>query len=130
MSTTCIIAVAVGMILCTSSCQIENRMPVEPQADRALSLSVTPDTLARSDPRSPDATEVTVTIEFNLPADSFVRMGLYDASGVLVVLLVNQYLEAGWILVDIDASNLSSGCYTIQLVVGDRLSARRLLLVK
>ncbi len=73
---------------------------------------------------------MTVTIEFDVPVDAFVRVGMYDASGLLVALLVNQYLEAGLNAVDFDAGDLSSGCYNVQIAVGNRLTAHKMLLVK
>jgi len=66
-------------------------------------------------------------IRYSIPSGSsyfgnFVRMFVYDITGRQVAVLVNQVQKAGVYEVDFDASNIASGIYFYKLVVDNKFS--------
>ena len=61
----------------------------------------------------PNPFNPSTTINFDVPEKSFVKMSIYDITGVLVTTLVNEELKQGKYKVDWDGANFSSGVYFI-----------------
>jgi hypothetical protein len=55
---------------------------------------------------------------------------IYDVLGNEIHTLVNEEKEAGYHSIDFDASDLTSGLYFYQLLIGDFIQARKMLLLK
>jgi hypothetical protein len=70
------------------------------------------------------------TIEYQLPAQSFVTLAIVDLLGRRVSTLVNEKKEEGNHSVQFDGSGLSSGLYFYRLTAGGFVRTRRMLLIK
>lgn len=69
-------------------------------------------------------------IRYNLPERANVRLEIYNLSGQRLETLVNEPQEAGVHWVTWDASGYSSGVYFYKLTAGDRVSAKRMTLLR
>lgn len=69
-------------------------------------------------------------IDFSIPADTFVKLELYDQTGQLVMTLVNGNLQAGKHAVIIDAENLVSGVYFYRLLADGKVIVKKLTILK
>lgn len=69
-------------------------------------------------------------IVYNLPADGFVTIKIYDVIGNEVDVLVNENKKAGRYVIAFNGSNLSSGIYLCRLSAGSFLSSIKMMLVK
>ena len=69
-------------------------------------------------------------ITYVLPAQTRVRLELYNTRGQKVRTLVERTQSAGYHTATLDASGLASGVYIYRLVAGNQVRSRRLLLVK
>lgn len=69
-------------------------------------------------------------INFQLPAEGFVSLKIYDISGREVKQLVSEVKQAGYYSVQFNASNLSSGVYFYKMQAGDFMSVKKMALVK
>jgi hypothetical protein len=78
----------------------------------------------------PNPFNPSTTIKFALPADSRVKINIYNSLGQLVETLVDKELESGYHEVSFDASRLASGVYLYQLQAVDYISAKKMLLLK
>ncbi len=83
----------------------------------------------------PNPFNPTTRIQFSLPTASPVRLAIYNVSGELVRLLVNDDLAAGtyrltWNATDNDGRGVSSGVYIYRLQTGKFVSSRKMLLIK
>ena len=75
------------------------------------------------------------TIRFAVPAASSVRLSIHDASGTLLRVLVDEYMEAGvyssvWNGRDEGGMPLASGTYFYRMNANDFSSTRRMVLLK
>ncbi len=70
------------------------------------------------------------SIKYQLPVEGIVRLTIYDVTGRVVALLVDEHQSAGLKTVQFDASNLSSGVYLYTLESGSFLQTRKMLLIK
>lgn len=70
------------------------------------------------------------TISYQLPANSDVKLDVYDVSGRLVQSLVNERQVAGAYNVPFNATELPSGVYIYQLTAADLVASGKMLLVK
>ncbi|MEI7485057.1 MAG: T9SS type A sorting domain-containing protein [Ignavibacteriota bacterium] len=70
------------------------------------------------------------TIKFTLPKSSYVNLSVYDVSGKLVGVIMNEKRSAGTYSVLFNASYLSSGTYFYRLTAGDFSSVKRMILIK
>jgi len=55
---------------------------------------------------------------------------IYDVLGNEVATLVDEYKAAGSYEIEFDASNLPSGVYIYQLIVGNYLQSRKMVVLK
>jgi hypothetical protein len=78
----------------------------------------------------PNPFNPTTTIRFELRDASFVRLGVYDISGRLVMELANGWREAGVQEVTFDGSKLASGIYVYRIAAGDFSASGKMMLMK
>ena len=78
----------------------------------------------------PNPFNPTTNISFGIPQVSEVRVAVYNLLGQEVALLVNERKTAGWHTVNFDATNLSSGMYIVQIVSGNFIQSRKMMLIK
>ncbi len=78
----------------------------------------------------PNPFNPSTAISYQLSANSFVNLSVYDISGRLVAELVNGWRNAGVHEVTFDASGLASGMYFYRIEAGDYSSVRKMVLVK
>lgn len=69
-------------------------------------------------------------VEYSIGLDGQTRVALYDASGNVVALLVDQYQQPGLYRVGFDATTLSSGLYYCVLESGHYRETKPLLIAK
>jgi hypothetical protein len=69
-------------------------------------------------------------IEYQLPANAFVIMKVFDIIGKEVKSLVNEQQSAGFYHVDLDGTNMPSGAYFCRIQAGSFAVAKRLLLLR
>ena len=78
----------------------------------------------------PNPFNASVTISYNLPRTSEVRLEVYDILGQKVATLVNQALPAGYHQVTWDAGDKATGMYFYRLDTGDFTDSKKMLLLK
>ena len=69
-------------------------------------------------------------IEYALPKDVKVSIKIYDILGRQVSVLVNDVQKAGYYKLDWNGSSLSSGIYFYQMVAGDFVAVKKMMLIK
>lgn len=102
--------------------------------DKRASLSITPHSLTLSQ-NFPNPFNPTTEIEFSLPNDSYISLGIYDINGYIVKTLVSRNLEAGFYKFVWDGRNntgnlVSTGIYIYKLHAGSQSIVKKLLFVK
>ena len=70
------------------------------------------------------------TIEYDLPADGNVSLGVFDVLGRKLVMLVNASQNAGTHRLNWDSSALPSGMYFCRLAIGARSVTRDLRITR
>jgi hypothetical protein len=79
----------------------------------------------------PNPFNPTTAIRFALPKSNNVTLKIYNVSGQLVSVLVNnEFVTAGINEVKFDASNLASGIYFYTLQAGDFKDTKKMMLIK
>lgn len=78
----------------------------------------------------PNPFNPTTTIEFGLPVAGDVQLIIYDILGRRVMTLVNEFRDTGNYKVMFDGSSLSSGMYIYQIVAGNYIHTKKMMLVK
>ena len=69
-------------------------------------------------------------IEFDIPKESDVRITIYNLSGEICAIPVDQPLNAGSYKVDWDAGEFASGVYFYSISAGDFYETKRMILLK
>ncbi len=69
-------------------------------------------------------------IDYQLPANNFVTIKVYNTLGQEIITLVNNYMDAGSHSVKFNGSKLPGGVYIYRLSAGNHTAARKLLLLK
>ncbi len=69
-------------------------------------------------------------INYQIPADGFVTLKVYDILGKEVATLVNEQQKAGRYNVTFNASNLSSGVYIYELRSGEFIQSKKMMLLR
>ena len=78
----------------------------------------------------PNPFNPTTKINFNIPAQNFVTLKVYDISGREIETLISRELNVGSYIVDFNGDNLSSGVYFYRLQAGDFIEVKRMILLK
>jgi photosystem II stability/assembly factor-like uncharacterized protein len=78
----------------------------------------------------PNPFNPTTTISFQLKADSYVTLKVYDVLGREVRTLVNENLKPGSYETRFDGTGLASGVYMYRLQAGDFIQTRKLILLR
>ncbi len=78
----------------------------------------------------PNPFNPTTAIGYQLSANSFTTLKIYDALGREVATLENEVKEAGYYSAQFDGTRLSSGMYIARLTSGGKSQTRKLLLMK
>jgi hypothetical protein len=78
----------------------------------------------------PNPFNPTTTISFQLPAESFISLKVYDAIGTEVETIAEGEYPAGVHEVIFSADNLSSGLYLYRIISGNNELTRKMLVVK
>jgi len=69
-------------------------------------------------------------ITYNIPKSGSVILTVYDATGRIAAVLVNQFMNAGNHEVSFNASGLSSGVYFYKLITNNYTETKRMVLTK
>ncbi len=69
-------------------------------------------------------------ITFDIPKSSFVKLTIFEVSGKMIEVPVNQNLSAGTYNVDFDAAKLSSGIYFYKLEAGEFTQTKKMMVIK
>ncbi len=72
----------------------------------------------------------TTRIAFDIPAESNVRIVVYDVFGQDKAELCNSQLKAGSYEIKWNAGNLNAGVYYYKLFAGEFVDAKKILLIK
>lgn len=78
----------------------------------------------------PNPFNPTTKVNFSIPAQSYIKITVYDALGKAVKTLVSGDMTAGNYSVDFDAQNLSGGIYFYKMEANGFTDTRRMVLVK
>ena len=78
----------------------------------------------------PNPFNATTVINYQLPADSHVKLEVYNLFGQKVATLADERQQAGYRSVSWEASGVSSGLYFYKLTAGDFTETKRMMLVK
>lgn len=89
----------------------------------------TPDSIELR-PNYPNPFNPTTNINFFLPEEREVRVGIYNIVGQQVAVLLDDTVQQGEHSLVWDASNKPSGIYIVQLESGNRIFTRKITLIK
>lgn len=78
----------------------------------------------------PNPFNPTTTVKYTLPHFTEVNLSIYDLSGKLIKLLVNEKKPQGSYNLIFDGSNLASGAYLLELRSTDYITVKKILLLK
>ncbi|MBT8380687.1 MAG: T9SS type A sorting domain-containing protein [Ignavibacteria bacterium] len=70
------------------------------------------------------------TIKYQIPELSFTTIKVYDVLGNEVATLINEELSAGEYENEFDATDLTSGIYFYQLLTGEFIQTKKMVLLK
>ena len=76
----------------------------------------------------PNPTRGTTTIRFTLPRTAKVNLSLYDLSGRLVKVLINDSKELGMHAVNLNTGTLAKGLYYYKLQAGEFSTVRKMVI--
>lgn len=78
----------------------------------------------------PNPFNPSTTINFSLPAASFVRLKVFNLLGEEVRTIIDDFKEAGTYSVNFEASDLNSGIYLYRMEAGSYIQTRKMTLIK
>ena len=70
------------------------------------------------------------TISYQLPKSAYVNLSIYNIFGQLVVTLINEHNNAGYYLVEWNASAVGSGVYFYRIEAGEYTETKKCLILK
>jgi len=70
------------------------------------------------------------SIRFDLPSNNFVNLNLVDINGRSVRNIIKGYYQAGYHNIIINADNLASGVYFLNMQTGDYTALKKIVLVR
>ena len=79
---------------------------------------------------APNPFNPTTTMEYDVAAEVPVRIEVFDATGNMVRVLVNETKTPGYYYTSLDGTGLPSGAYIVQMSAGDYHRTRRVILNK
>lgn len=82
------------------------------------------------DQNFPNPFNPTTRISYSVPATTEVSLIVYDILGREVAVLARGMLHAGTHTAQFDAAGLASGVYVYRLIAGERVSSRKMILMK
>ena len=69
-------------------------------------------------------------IKYQIPADGYVSLKIYDITGREIANLVNEYKKAGYYTVSFNGINFASGVYFYRIQAGDFSQVKKMVLIK
>ena len=78
----------------------------------------------------PNPFNPSTTIDFSVPSESVVNIGIYDVSGRNIQTLVNDNYQPGYYSIVWDGAGHSSGVYFVKMTSGSYTQTQKLMLVK
>lgn len=69
-------------------------------------------------------------ISYSIPSSEYVTLKIYDILGSEIALLVNKEQTAGFYNVEFNATNFPSGIYIYTLQFGNRMTSKKMILLK
>lgn len=78
----------------------------------------------------PNPFNPTTNIKFDLPKAADVQLTVYNILGQKVMTLVSRKMQAGYHLVNFNASHLASGMYIYRIKAGNFVSVKKMMLIK
>ena len=81
-------------------------------------------------PPYPNPSNSSVSIDFHVPRRGMLDLTIYNVEGKIVNQIISDIYNAGNYSENIDAEDISSGIYFIQLQVGDFRSVKKLVILK
>jgi parallel beta-helix repeat protein len=78
----------------------------------------------------PNPFNPTTTINWQSPVGSWQTLKVFNVLGNEILTLVNEYKPAGKYEVEFDATGLTSGVYIYQLIVGNYLKSKKMVVLK
>jgi subtilisin family serine protease len=79
---------------------------------------------------SPNPVQSSATIQYYLEKTDLVNLSLQDLQGRKIIQLINEIKTEGQHKIILSADDLSEGVYIVQLVIGSKASAKRILIIK
>ncbi len=96
---------------------------------KEIEIDVTPTKFSLAQ-NYPNPFNPTTSIKFSLPESTIAKIVVYDVLGKVVKTLVNERLDAGYHIVNFDASSLTSGTYFYTIETSKFTKVRKMLLLK
>ncbi|HJY63560.1 MAG TPA: SBBP repeat-containing protein [Ignavibacteria bacterium] len=81
-------------------------------------------------PNFPNPFNPSTKIKFDLPVSSESEVTVYDVSGKVVSVLVDENLRAGTYEIEFDAKNLATGVYFFKIEAANFVDTKKMMLVK
>lgn len=78
----------------------------------------------------PNPFNPSTTVRFDIPKESFVKVGIFNVMGQEVETLVNEDVKAGQYKVTWDASRYASGIYFYKLIASGYVETKKMILIK
>jgi hypothetical protein len=78
----------------------------------------------------PNPFNPSTTIEFQLPARTFVKLNIYDVLGNHLISLISEDMVEGYHEITFDAGSLSSGVYYYKLQADNNISVKKMILLR
>jgi len=78
----------------------------------------------------PNPFNPSTNIQYDLPRDNFVSIKIYNILGKEILILVNEFKEAGSYLTSFNGSNLPSGIYYYKIKAGAFEQVKKMILIK
>jgi photosystem II stability/assembly factor-like uncharacterized protein len=78
----------------------------------------------------PNPFNPSTNIRYGIPNSAYVRLEVYNIIGQRVALLVNEQKNAGWHIVNFDATKLSSGLYFYRIQAENYIEVKKMMLIK
>jgi len=78
----------------------------------------------------PNPFNPSTTIEYSIPQSGYVTLKVFNVTGSVESVLISEFQPGGNYIVEFSSSDLSSGIYFYQLIAGDFISTKRMILLK